>query len=118
MTTPIDPAAANAAIRVQMAEQAQAVTGTPSAGVYGDVAGAEAPPVPLDLSKAKAGVVDVDALLQQLQAQAEALQGIQAKLAEQEAAANPEPEPPDTRLYVDGNAPGWLHALVAKLEDR
>jgi hypothetical protein len=110
MTTPIDPAA-DAAIRVQMAEQAQTVTGTPSAGVYGDVAGAEAPPQQMDLSAAKAVVTDAEALLKRIQE-------LEARQQAAEDAANPPPPEPDTKLYVDGNAPGWLHALVAKLEDR
>lgn len=49
------------AVRSQLAEQAQAVTGNPAAaGVYGDPAGAAQPAQPLDLSQAKATVVDAE----------------------------------------------------------
>ena len=110
MSTPVDPAA-DAAIRDQLADQAAKVTGTPSAGVYGDVAGAERPAQQMDLSAAKAVVTDAEALLKRIQE-------LEARQQAAEDAANPPPPLPDTHLYVDSNAPGWMHALVAKLEDR
>jgi len=111
MSSPVDPAV-DAAIQAQLAAQAETVTGDPAAaGVYGDPAGAAQPPAPLDLSKATATAVDVEALLTQLQ-------DLQARAQAAVDAANPPPPPPDTRLYVDSNAPGWMHSLVAVLEER
>ena len=111
MTSPVDPAV-DAAVQAQLAEQAAAATGNPAAaGIYGDPAGASQPPQQMDLSAAKAVVADADALLARIL-------DLEAKQAAAEAAANPPPEAPDSKLYVDSNAPGWMHSLVAKLEDR
>jgi hypothetical protein len=110
MSTPVDPAA-DAAIRDQLADQAAKVTGTPSAGVYGDVAGAERPPQQMDLSAAKAVVTDAEALLKRIQE-------LEARQQAAEDAANPPPAPPDTSLHMDANAPGYLHAFKDKVEDR
>jgi hypothetical protein len=96
MTQPIDPAVADAALRAQLAEQAAAA----------------APPteVPnIDVSAAKAA--DLEALLSQLR-------DLQARAQEAVDAATPVPEPPDTSLRVDSNAPGWMHSMVAVLEGR
>ena len=111
MSTPVDPAVADAAVQAQLREQAQSVQGTPSAGVYGDPAGASAAPQHLDLSSAKGYEVDAQALLKQLQALTDAAQA-------REDAANPPAAPPDNTLRADPNAPGWLHDLVGKLEAR
>jgi hypothetical protein len=112
MSTPYDPAAADAVVQAQLAAQAQAVQGDPAAaGIYGDPAGASAPSQPLDLSRASATVVDVEALLGQLQ-------DLQARAQAAVDAANPPPPPPDNRLYMDMGAPGYLHAFAAKVEDR
>ena len=109
----IDPAAADAAVQAQLAEQAQAVTGNPAAaGIYGDPAGASIAPLPPpDLSAARATVVDAEQLLARLQE-------LEAKAAAAEAAANPPPVPPDNTLRADSNAPGWLHDVLAKVEAR
>jgi hypothetical protein len=110
MSTPDQ--AADAAVQAQLAEQAAAVTGNPAAaGVYGDPAGAAKPPAPLDLSAAKAAVVDVEALAAQLAA-------LQAKVQAAEDASNPPPAKPDYSLHADSNAPGWLHDLVSRVEAR
>ena len=102
----------DAAVQASLAEQAQAVTGNPAAaGVYGDPAGASAPPQPLDLSSAKAMSVDAAELLARIQE-------LEAKASAAEAAANPPPEPPDNSLRADGNAPAWLAELVGKIEAR
>lgn len=112
MTTPVDPAAAQAAVVTQLGEQAQAVTGDPSAaGVYGDPAGAAQPAQPLDLSAAKAVVVDAQALLARIQE-------LEAKQQAAEAAANPPPPEPDYSLHADPNAPGWLHDVIGRIESR
>jgi hypothetical protein len=109
MSTP-DPVA-DAAIRVQLADQAKTVTGTPSAGVYGDQAGAEQAPQQMDLAAAKAVVVDAEALLARIQE-------LEARQQAAEDAANPPPAPPDTSLHMDANAPGYLHAFKDKVEGR
>jgi hypothetical protein len=112
MSTPVDPAAADAAVQAQLAEQAQAVTGNPAAaGVYGDVAGAAQPPQPMDLSAAHASVVDAEGLLARLQK-------LEEDARAREEAANPAPAPPDNSLHADSNAPAWLASLVDKVETR
>ena len=84
------------------------VTGTVQAGIYGDPAGASAPPAELDLSKATPTVADVEALRERLAAM---------EAAQAAAAVPPEPEP-DNTLRLDANAPSFLHELVAKIEAR
>jgi len=74
-------------------------------------ASAPAPLQPLDLSQARAVEVDAQALLAQLQE-------LTAKAQAREDAANPPPEPADDSLHVDGNAPSYLHDVVAKIEKR
>ena len=99
-------------VRAQLAGQAQAVTGNPAAaGVFGDPAGAAQPPQALDVSQAKATVVDAENLLARLQE-------LEARAAAAEAAANPPPAPPDYSLHVDSSAPGYLHDVIAKIEKR
>src|SRR5260370_41455164 len=86
----LPPEEALAAARARLAEQARAVTGDPAAaGIYGDVAGASQPPVPLDLSAARPTVVDTEALMARMQEQIDAL------LAAAKAAEPAPPEPPD-----------------------
>lgn len=112
MSEPVSAADADAAVRAGLADQAASTLGDPAAaGIYGDPAGAAQPPQAIDLSAAKAVAVDAEALLARIQA-------LEAQQAAAEAAANPPPEPPDNSLHVDSNAPGWLHTLVAKLEER
>jgi len=109
MTSP-EPAA-DAAVQAQLAQQAADVTGVPSAGIYGDPAGAQAAPQPLDLSAAHATAADVEQLLAQLQE-------LQSRAAAAVAAAEPVPEVPDDTVTADSGAPGWLHAAFAKIEKR
>jgi hypothetical protein len=71
MTTP------DAAVQAQLAAQATGVTGQPSAGIYGDPAGAQAPAAAVDMVAAGAAPVAVDAAallarVQQLEADAAA----------------------------------------------
>jgi hypothetical protein len=112
MSTPLSPEQAQAAAQAQLAEQAQTVTGTPSAGVYGDPAGAAQPSsAGFDLSKATAAAADVEKLLADLQA-------LQVKAQAAVDAANPPPPPPDDTLHVENNAPSWMADLVRKIEKR
>jgi hypothetical protein len=112
MTTPYDPAAQDAAVQWQLAQQAQAVQGQPSAGIYGDPAGAAQPSAAtLDLGKAQATAVDVEALLGQLQE-------LQARAQAAVDAANPPPAEPDTSLHMDSGAPGYLHTFKDTVEAR
>jgi hypothetical protein len=100
MSTPVDPAVADAAIRAQLGQHAQAMAPP-----------AVAAPGQADLASRQAMSADAAELLARLQA-------LEAKAAAAEkAAAPPEPEV-DNALHVDSNAPGWLHALVAKIEER
>jgi hypothetical protein len=77
MSTPIDPAAEQAAVQAGLAEQAGAVGGTDSAGIYGDPAGAgqhaagqtaEQAAQNLIAAGAAPHEVDVHALLERIQA--------------------------------------------------
>jgi len=112
MSTPLTPEQAQAAAAAQLGEQAATVTGTPSAGIYGDPAGASQPTgQTVDLSKATATAADVEKLLADLQE-------LQAKAQAAVDAANPPPAPPDDSLHVESNAPAWLADLVAKIEKR
>lgn len=113
-----DPAA-DAAVRDQLGQQAATVTGTPSAGIFGDPAGAGQPTgQSMDLGAAARTTVDPNALLAALQRQQEQ---INALLAQQEAdrkAAEPAPtEPPEIRPLV-GNASGELQAALMGLHSR
>jgi hypothetical protein len=102
-----------AAVQATLAGQAQSVAGDPSAaGIYGDQAGASQPAVPIDMSAASAGQVDVEELLARL-AKVEA-----DREADRVAALPAEPEPEDNSIRADSNAPGWLHAAFAKIEAR
>jgi hypothetical protein len=109
MTQPVSAAEAQAAVQAQLGQQAQAVTGTDSAGIYGDPAGASQPAslVP-DMSRAQPMVADPEALM--------------ARIAALEAAAKANepapPPPPDNSLRAEANSPGWLHDLAAKIETR
>lgn len=98
MSTPVDPAVADAAVQSHLGEQAASLA--PQSDVPG-----------LDLTQARADAVDAQALLAQLQELA-------AKAQAREDAANPVPEPPDNTLRADSNAPGWLHDVLAKIESR
>jgi hypothetical protein len=109
MSTPVDPAVADAAVQAQLREQAHQVQGAPPAAIFGDQP--PAAPQQMDLAGAHAGVVDAQKLLAQLQALADAAQA-------REDAANPPAEPADTTLRADPNAPGWLHDLIGKIETR
>src|SRR5215472_3993717 len=92
MGTPLSPEAADQAVRDQLGEQAVNVQGdSTAAGVYGNPANVSHPPQQMDLAAAKAAA---------------------------ELAANPPPEPPDNTLRVDSSAPGYLHAVIAKIEAR
>jgi hypothetical protein len=104
MSTPAAPPAADEAVRAQLAAQAAAVAGSPSAGVYGGQA-------PVDLSSARAIAVDAQELL-------ERLQRLEAQQAAAEAAANPPAGPPDNSILADSCAPGWLHQAFARIESR
>jgi hypothetical protein len=109
---PYEPAVADQAVREQLANQAQAVTGVPSAGVYGDPAGASQPAQQIDLSKAAPTSADV----------ADLLARVQAMEAAQEAArraAEPAPlEPPDLTPRLSGSASAELHSAFAGIHDR
>jgi len=112
MGTPLSPEAADQAVRDQLGEQAVNVQGdSTAAGVYGNPANVSHPPQQMDLAAAKAVAVDAQALL-------ERIQELEAKQAAAELAANPPPEPPDNTLRVDSSAPGYLHAVIAKIEAR
>lgn len=116
-----DPA--DAAVRDQLGQQASDVTGTPSAGVFGDQAGASQPGQAMDLSAATPAAADpgdLEARIAAQQAQIDALLKAQAdaKPAEAEPAA-----PVDVTPHV-GNASGelrqallWLHKRIAALEE-
>lgn len=109
MTEQVSPEQAQEAARQMIAAQAGAVKGDPAAaGIYGDLAGASAPPVPLDVAAAQPAEADVAALLERIAALEEA----------QRAAEPPPPEPPDYSLRVDPGAPGWLHQFAAQAEAR
>jgi hypothetical protein len=112
MTEAVSPEEALAAAK--LAEQAGTVTGTPSAGIYGDQAGAQAPAVPLDVSAAKRTDVDVNELLERLA----------ALEAAQQAALPPPPEPMDARPQFYGavsaeiqQALAHVHARLLHIED-
>ena len=109
MSTP-DPAT-DSAVREQLGQQAQAVTGTPSAGIYGDPAGASAPPQPLDLSGAAPTSADVKALL-------ERIEKMEADREAERVAALPAPEEPPDLTPRLGNASGELQAALLGLHAR
>jgi hypothetical protein len=116
--TPV-PAAQDRAVRAQLGEQAQAVTGDPAAaGIFGDVAGRSEPPHPMDLSKAERTNVDTDALLAAIQAQQEQINQLLAD-AEQARVDNL-PKPPDPMAIEPqlGNASGEINAAFAGLHRR
>lgn len=118
----------DAAVRAGLAAQAQAVGGDPTAaGIYGDVAG-RGQPTPnvsqeevaatLAAKGGQAASVDTEALLAQLQAQAEAIQALQAHVSTLQAAGPitvaAEPKPPVLEEIVgalSGASPGIVHAL-------
>ncbi|HWM96718.1 MAG TPA: hypothetical protein VNO54_06640 [Streptosporangiaceae bacterium] len=107
----VDPAL-DAAVRAHLAAQPAAVTGTPSAGVYGDQAGAQAPPVPLDLSAAAPTSADVKALLARIEK-------METDREAERVAALPVPdEPPDLTPILHGAASGELRAALAGLHAR
>ena len=103
---------AEAAVRDQLAQQSAAVTGTPSAGIYGDPAGASAPPERLDLSAAAPTSVDVKALL----ARVEAMEA--AREAERVAALPVPDEPPDLTPVLHGAVSGEMRAALMGLHAR
>jgi len=118
MSTPLSPAE-DAAVQAGLAAQAQTVTGVPSAGIYGDPAGASQPAQPIDLSKATPVSVDTDALLARLAALESAAQAAAAQKAADEEAAKPAPVVPDYKsLTLSGAHSAELHDLVRKLEER
>ena len=86
------------------------VTGTVAAGVYGDLAGASAPPAEIDLSKAAPSSVDTDALLARLAA-LEAAQAAAAPVAAVEA-------PPDKTPVLSGSVAADVRAAVQALHER
>jgi hypothetical protein len=108
MTEAVSPEEALAAARAKLAEQAGSVTGTPSAGIYGDQAGAQAPPVPLDVSAARPADVDTAALLER----------IAALEAAQQAAAPPPPEPMDARPQFYGAVSAEVQYALANVHAR
>ena len=122
----LSPDEAQAAAREQLEGQASVVSGQDSAGIYGDVAGRSERSAPqsqeqvaagLQAAGGKAAAPDPDAMLAQIEAQQKQL----AELIERLGLTNaPAPAPPDTRLgrHIDGNAPGWIHNLMADLEGR
>ena len=103
----------DAAVRARLAEQAHAVHGRPSAGIFGDVAGRELPPQPINLSAAAPVSADPEQLLALLQRQQEQ---INALLAAQPAPAGPA-DPPDITPRL-GNASGELQAAFAGIHAR
>jgi len=111
--TPV-PAAQDRAVRAQLGEQAQAVQGQPSAGIFGDKAGRELPPQQMDLSAAKPVSADPAELLAALQRQQ---QQIDQLLAERAAAAPAAPELPDIEPRLS-NASGELKAALGGLHAR
>lgn len=99
MTQPVPADPAQQAVREQLGVQAQAVTGTDVAGVYGDPAGAaqrtpeqttEEVASGLQAKGAAPSVADLDTLTKQLAAQQEAI----AKLQAAAQAATPAPAAP------------------------
>ena len=113
MTAPLDPAA-DAAVQAQLAAQAQAVTGTPSAGIFGDVAGAAQPPQQIDLSAAAPTVVTQD----ELAALLARVQKMEADREAERVAALPVPDEPPDKTPRLSNASGELHAAFAGVHAR
>lgn len=120
-----DPA--DAAVREQLGQQADTVTGTPSAGIFGDTAGASQPPQPMDVTAATPTSADPDKLLAQLQAQQEQINALVAaqksEQAEREAAKPAPAEPVDVAPRL-ANASGevqqaflWLHKRLSAIEE-
>jgi hypothetical protein len=89
------------------------VTGQVAAGVYGDPAGASAPPAELDLSKAAPTNADVDALRERLAA----MEAAQAAAA---AAAAPAPEEadPNAEPALGGSVAADVREAIHKLHER
>ena len=115
MSQPVDT---DSAVREQLGAQAASVTGNPAAaGVYGDPAGASAPPAQMDLSAAAPTSADVKALL-------ERIEKMEAEREAERLAAEPAPlEPPDeTPRLSNGSAEiqHWLqrlHERIAAVEE-
>src|SRR3984885_4624970 len=116
-TTSFDPVR-DAAVREQLGEQAQAVKGRPSAGIFGDTAGHEQAPQQMDLSGAKATTVNPDDLMATLQKQQEQINALRAeRTAEQKAAAGEQATAADLTPRL-GNASGEIQATFAGLHAR
>ena len=126
MTEHLSPEEAQAAARAITERQASVVGGQDSAGIYGDVAGrSDKPPAQsqeevaagLHAAGGQAASADPEQLLAMIEAQQKQMAALVERLG---LTGAPEPAPPDTRLgrHVDGNAPGWIHNLMADLEDR
>lgn len=112
-----DPA--DAAVRDQLGQQAETVTGQPAAGIFGDPAGASQPgSQALDLGAARAAAPDPDEMLAMLRRQQAQIEAMQAEREAERKAAEPEPAgPPDLTPRL-GNASGELQAAVLGLHSR
>ena len=117
-----DPA--DAAVREQLGQQAGTVTGTPSAGIFGDTAGASLPPQPMDVTAGTPAAPDPAEMLAQLQAQQEQINKLLADQKARGAATAEEPaEPVDVTPRL-ANASGevqqaflWLHKRLSAIEE-
>jgi hypothetical protein len=94
-------------VRQQLADGLE-VTGEVSAGVYGDPAGASAPPWEPDLAPAAPAVADVD----ELRARLASLEAVQ------QAAAPPPPEPPDLTPVLSSSVASDVREAFQRLHER
>lgn len=92
----------------QQLAQGLEVTGEVVAGVYGDPAGASAPPWMPDLSAAAPVASDVD----ELRARLASLEAVQ------QAAAPPPPEPPDLTPVLSSSVASDVREAFQKLHER
>jgi hypothetical protein len=114
MSTPIDPAAEQAAVQAGLAEQAGSVGGTDSAGIYGDPAGAGQHAAGQTAEEAARNLLAAGAVPHEVDVM-EMLERIRALEADRDAliaAAAPAPVVPlKLAEIVLGQAPSVVHAF-------
>jgi hypothetical protein len=99
-------------IREQLADGLE-VTGSSNPGIYGDPAGANAPPSVMDLAAAAPTTADIDAM----RARLASLEQAQADAAA--AAAPPEPEgPPDLTPVLSSSVASDIREAFQQLHER
>lgn len=114
----------DAAVREQLGQQAQDVTGTPSAGIFGDPAGAAQPSAQqMDLSAATPAAVNPDDLQAQLARQQEQINALLAAREAERAEVPADADPVDVTPHVGTGSPElrqaltWLHKRVSAIEE-